>query len=819
MGHCIQLIRKYCFLLPLLIARMALCADLPPDTKQEIIADFSGGLNTNSNSNKVDKRFSKNLRNILLDEKDGSLVKRNGFVAVGSTRTMMGATLMFTFNKENGDKEFIVSDSSIVLTTRDFQTFTFISSGLTTTNNLSAVQVRNKVWMSNGTDPVFTWDGTSKQILNGTNGLPNVPTGKYLAYWQERVWNYNKPSDASALDFTSVITTDGVIIAPDDNRAWPAINELEIGRGDGQVGSSLWVQDGQLQAGKTASVYTIFGTNPSNYLPRKVMPDIGVISNDSVGLLDGNAYWLDQNGIYENGQRISDNITPSVEAILKPTNRTIQNLWETESDFKRGSVFSGTTVTATGLVTILSSDVIISNQVSDTSIGISSFVFTSKSTATPWMAITTNSMSGVPPQYLGLIGIGDQLISPISNEIIYLTANGGPCGAPAGTSPKMTLKNARTNSYIAKTFNSVSSNLNGVWTQTPIDFQNPDCDVNSPCPPFSQAVQWTFDDIRNGNFQYKVEINTGACSSFEYDMKFATEVGRLVLTPSTTGSFVSDVTTETSVTAWGVFDSIRNTNGGSINYYFHTSTSAVTTTTQTWIAITPGTIIGAPTINNYIQWTATITSVSTAPPMASNIDNVTIDHIEGQSSKDRAFAVTWKNRYWLAIATETSGNFSIIYVKTKKSNPNPNAWMPYQNINIRSFTKDGADTLYGGAASTGVFYRLDYGTNDNGAATDALYDVPDLNLGDPFRASKLVEFELDIDRKPGGSLIIGASKDFGSYSTKTFSFDGTNGTANMPVIFDNIYGKVMSFRIQHNQLDVPMSVNNLGIYYQQRYTR
>lgn len=800
MGHHIQLIRRLLLLVTFVgPIGSAFAAELPKDFKQEIIADFTGGLDTNSKSHKIDKKYSKNMRNLLLDEKDGSLVKRNGFVQVGSTRTMGGITGMLTFNKENGDKEFIVTDSSVVMTTRDFQTFTLIASTLVTTNNLCMIQVRNKIWFSNGTDTVFTWDGTTKQKLDGNGGTPNVPTAKYLAFWQERVWAYNKPSDASALDFTSVITTDGVIIAPDDSRAWPAINELEIGRGDGSVGTALWIQQGQLQAGKTTSVWTIFGSNPSNYLPRKMLPDVGVISNDSVGLLDGNAYWLDQNGIYENGNRISDTIQPSVDAILKPTNRTLQNLWDTQADFNKGNPFAGSTVTADGFVTISSLD-FTASQASATVID---------DRKNGWLEFSsTVAPAGNGTDFAVVIptpAIAPGQLFHLQKVVLWDRCPNGGCGVVT-----IHAKNTRTNTIMDKAVTVVSGGQ--TFAQETWDFNTGAGDV-----------AWSDADLAGGKFFLQVTTGGGSPpinSWFQFFSPTTSGNATIYFTAASTFQYLSEVTTMTSVTAWGTFDAVRNTNGGSINFFYHTSTSAVNITTQTWQPIAPGAIIGGPTINNFVQWSATVTSISTNILTAANIDTVMIDHIEGSASRNRAFATVWKNRYWLSIATETSGNFSIQYVKAKKSNPIPNAWMQFQNMNIRSFTKDGSDTLYAGAASTGVFYRLDYGTNDNGLPIDALYDTPDFNLGDPFRNARLVELELDIDKASGGSLIIGVSKDFSTpYSTKAFSYDGTSGFANRPVIFDGIEGKVIAFRIQGNQLDVPLTINNIGVYYQPRFTR
>src|SRR4029077_1404469 len=105
---------------------------------------------------------------------------------------------------------FIVSDDSVVLTTKDFNTYTLIISSLNNAVHLQAAQVRNKVWMTNGSDPVFTWDTNQvMQKLDGNGGLPNVPKFRYLAYDQERVWGLNTSANASLLEWSDVASTNG----------------------------------------------------------------------------------------------------------------------------------------------------------------------------------------------------------------------------------------------------------------------------------------------------------------------------------------------------------------------------------------------------------------------------------------------------------------------------------------------------------------------------------------------------------------------------------------------------------------------------------
>src|SRR3990167_9678041 len=232
-------------------------SSLPPETQITMIDDVSGGLFTNYSGDKILSSFSPNLKNVFID--NGRIESINGFITVGSSRTLVRVDGIFPFFQESGDTRFIVTDSSIVLDTADFNSWVFVSSGLNTGVLTRCIQVRNKMWCSNGSDAVFTWDGTNKVNLNGIGTTPNVPKFKYMAYWQNRVFGLNTTGDGSSLDFSAIASTDGVKIAPDDSRAWPTTNNLSVGRGDGQIGTALWVKDGQLRVGKERSIYTIYG--------------------------------------------------------------------------------------------------------------------------------------------------------------------------------------------------------------------------------------------------------------------------------------------------------------------------------------------------------------------------------------------------------------------------------------------------------------------------------------------------------------------------------------------------------------------------------
>lgn len=782
------------------------CADFPKGTQIEILNDFSGGLNTTSPKHKIPKNFSPNMLNVNISRVPGQINKRGGFILAGSTTSLQNGRLMFTFNHEDGSKEFIVSDDSQVFTTRDFKTYTFISSGLNNAVHLCAIQARNKVWFTNGVNSVFTWDINGvKQVLDGTIGTPNVPKFRFLVYYQERVFGFNTSANGSLLQWSDVVSTGGAIITPDSYLAWPSINALNIGQGDGSVGSAEWLYRGQLQLGKERSIYTLYGNSNSSYFARKTEAQAGVSSNESVVVLDGYTYYKGYDGIYAyDGQfskRISDAIIPNIAAINDSANTLVNNSWETQQDFLRGNFQYGSTVTATGLLQV----------------GISSF-------NASYSTHTGSALEGgeANAQYFTLAqGNSTSFVGVISSNSFpsnflgwpYLISIFARCPSGSCGTITFTLKNSRTGGT-----RTVTGSAPGTGFGSTLEFWG-----NETVFTNKDNVLFTGDDINIGNMQYQFNYS-GSGGTYDIFPASSTGFSNWTMLPGTTVQYRSEISTLNPVTSWSTFDSQYQTNGSNISFYFRSSTSLVNIATQTWQSITPGVVIGAPTINNFVQWATTITEVN--PTNIPYIDNVNISHIEGSASRDRPFAIDWKNEYWLSIATDTTGMFSIQYVKSLITNPNPIAWQPYQGINIRSFCKDGTNTLYGGSSSTGAFYRLDYGTNDNGRAIDAFYETPRLvlkgalfgGLEGNWMEEQITELWMDADAENGNTLNYGLSINDGTYFDNTINLTGTNRV--LKVLYNQSkYAKYFSLRARNNQLDKGLAVNNMAILYVPQPTR
>ena len=112
-----------------------------------------------------------NMKNCWVDEKPGSVITAPGYVKVGQIPSGNPVSFCINYFKtSSGTQTFVVSDNLTVWTTVDFQNFTSIITGLSSSFQLRGAIIRDKLWLTNGSDAVRTFDGTTVVVLSGSAG-------------------------------------------------------------------------------------------------------------------------------------------------------------------------------------------------------------------------------------------------------------------------------------------------------------------------------------------------------------------------------------------------------------------------------------------------------------------------------------------------------------------------------------------------------------------------------------------------------------------------------------------------------------------------
>ena len=255
-------------------------------------------------------------KNVWVDEKPGSVITAPGYLKVGTIPSNNPVTFCINYFKSSaGTQTFVVSDNSTVWTTVDFQTFTSIITGLSSAFQLRGAVIRDKLWLTNGSDAVRNYDGTTVTVLDGTAGTPNVPKGRFIAYHDERIWLGHLPSARSEAQFSALTDSSGTIIAPDNANAWPAANTLQISEGDADYLSGMFVYRGYLHFFKQYSIWRLVGYDEYTYTRVKTRASSGCRFNESIQILDNLIHMIGIDGIYvfdgDETERISDIIDPA----------------------------------------------------------------------------------------------------------------------------------------------------------------------------------------------------------------------------------------------------------------------------------------------------------------------------------------------------------------------------------------------------------------------------------------------------------------------------------------------------------------------------
>lgn len=783
---------RYALSIIFLLTSYGMASQVPDKVGIQTIERFDKGYVTAYPEHKIDSGASPDCRNVYFD--GASVGTRAGWEIVDTSDVLQNVNLVDKYNSSDGKEYFIVSDSSIVLQGDLSGNWTLIKDKLNPTFSLRYVQHRGKGYFSNGNDPVFTWDGSSCVVLDGGNyGLvarPNVPRGKYIATYQERLFVYSTTDNASALHFQLLVdTTNANAINADEETAWPWTNTQYVGKGDGENGTFLGVLGGILRIGKESSIYTLYGRGGTSYDASRTKSLVGYTSQESVTEHLNNLYGLTQDGFYSfdgnQTEELSDGIYPDIENIKRGALSALSEEWDTADDFSRG-LFTGSSFTASGLVD-LKTDIPVQ----------------------PWPYL--QGVSGASGDHILTVSPGALEFSTSTNWLNMENETGVPFNNletfavyidNAKTRCQQTIGGSEALKFRFSFWDGASNIVHTAWA----NYNDLTITMN-----FSgQKFFCTTGQLKDGDIKYRIEVDTtavGANWGTHIYYGGGLGVGYRSLLKNTTGYYTSDITTITTITNWDKFDAVKTDDGGSVQFTYRTATSAVNITTYPYLPISPGGIIGSSVTDNYIQWSATITA---APESSSpNIDKVTISYLQGSGAQTRAFSVSWGNDWWVGVATESSGNYPMIYVYSGGT------WSPYDSIPVRCFLKDG-DTLYGGHATQGSVVRLDYGTNDNGNAIDAYYDTPAMLLGDGLVYKDLYEYLIDTERNTGHTLTVMSSIDGADFMTNTLDLDGSGrgvGVIRKPNAGGGTYCRSLKLRFRNNTLDHSMNIYGLSILY------
>lgn len=285
-------------------------------------ATLNGGLNTTAGPFGLNDNESSDLQNIDFD-KFGSILQRKGYTAlnasaISNTPDSDGLHWFeFTSGASTVRKAIDIGDSKMFKMDDLDGTWDDITGGLTITagNHTDFQNFLNEVYMTNGADAPWKWDGTTAATMTVPAGLT---TAKYVKEFNNYLFLANVTvsgtTHKSRLYYSNL----------KDTGTWTATDFIEIAKDDGEEITGIRVLGDRLVLFKERSIYVLFFTGDADVpfiLPGggKTNSDVGCIAPFSIQLVDNGIVFLSSDGLYFfdgfNSFKISDKITTTIQGL------------------------------------------------------------------------------------------------------------------------------------------------------------------------------------------------------------------------------------------------------------------------------------------------------------------------------------------------------------------------------------------------------------------------------------------------------------------------------------------------------------------------
>lgn len=699
--------------------------------------DFSGGYVDNVDPVNLKPNESPSMLNVSIDDPVGSLKPRRGMTLCGNLPSGNKPTALYEYTKSDGTRRLIASDNATVYSTPDCQTWTTIVEGLSSASQVHFATVRDTLWIVNGSTWATTWDGTTRTPLDGRANTPSptVPKCAFVEFWKERVWCGAPLGDVSAVAYSALTDSNGNDLDPSTGTlSWPAANVFQIDQNAGSRLYGLKAYRNRLYAFKDNGVWEIGFDNDFNNFVRKTYASVGSRYQTSITEVDGVLYFTGRDGIYafdgDNAIRISEKIKNKFLTLNQPLISQNYKTWTTQSEFEGGTLNQASASDTPGSVTLSSAPAALDNGGFESG-ALSPFTSFTSQTGTdltlmvPGVGVLAGSISGTYSSSVTIRADTGFCSGDPSLTLNLYNASGSTLTAvsPAPTTTVSTYtlntsawagQTARLHWVVEKACVSNPSYGTSVAEMTSpeitlrsnITFQQIGC-ASESCPSLGNYVGWTeIDNIQS--FQYY-----------------------------STGSWTSEVYNAVAVSTWGALSATSVDNGGSITYEVKVGSDTGAVAARPWVTIAPGALINGTSDQIYVQVRATL-NASSGDADTPELQDVQVAWNSGGNNTQKIYGYGWRNSLWVAASSGSATTNNIVLQRARAP---LDAWMLH-DFNIGPMATFN-DVFYAGASTHSAIYRMDYGTNDNGAAIKWHWESKDENYGAPNNPKMLREINID----------------------------------------------------------------------------
>ena len=816
------------------------------------INSFLGGMITNILSSNLKPYMMTACLNVLPDKNIGTIMTREGNAIMGVTPSGLPALFQFTFNKNDGTSVVLISDGNIIWSTVDFVTYVSVKTGLTITATLSAAIIRNKVWLTNGTDAVMTYNSSGTlTVLDGTAGTPNVPKGRYIIFSQERPWIGRTINNPSSVSFAALNDTTGNPIAPDNAVAWPAANVLNCDNDDGDMVYGLANFLGVPFVFKSKSFGAVTGSDEYSYGYQRVMSNVGTRFHSCIVERDGILEFVGPDGFYETQGspettiRVSDLIKSEFDKLLQPQVNDKNKLWTVEADWDTGTYSTDTQngigtknllqlIKSTGTVHLKDYLKVFDNFTDNeyTSNPVWTVGYGTWSAATGELICSANGWISTPNtivygawEYISRVST----VADILYNRFFFVSSTNDDSTTNGYSVNMYSATTTINFILSKHNAGVVVNLGSFAIAE--DTSNHTIKITRDSTGLMEVF---IDGISRITATDNVYTTTNyillRSNPNVYGGNTAYDNIKYSAYPITgTNTWISantNIGLAADITAWGAFEAESILYGQSITYQIKSATTEAGLTAATYNTILPGATIKETLTTPWVVVKAQL--ISTNDQLTPELNAINLNWFIGGTSTQKMVAINYKNRNLLAASQSGFTYNNIVWVKPKrifKPEEIPAVFIPF-DWKIVSFCILN-DILYAGisyndssATDEGAIVRLFIGKRDqkySGAGTKVIQNVAinsyietkDEDFELPMNKKKLMEIAVNYLPCGHGTITLERSNDSGDY-VSVGSIDNT-GTIRKTKInaARGVLGKHHRLKLSVNTVDVSMEIYSI----------
>ena len=300
------------------------------------------GLTTRYASSQIGDTCLQEATNVYLDE-DVGISRRKGFAkynttAITDSKSVRGA---WPFRANDGTDYLVVLSSRNMFQSDGDGTFTAISpaiagGNLSATQDMDCAQCLGRLWCVNGSDTMFSWDGTSTGTISG------APTCQAVDCFRNRVVLGNCSGTLSQLRMSGELDGTSYTIPSSPVSTSPAVISLGGVNDGNRLQCIMGTYQDVLVMGKTDSTWGLYGFDRRDFAVREISREVGCVDNRSSREKQGSLYWLSKRGIEKmtgpSITRVSDPIRDLVDTIIVAGGNSRSVTDTTQTDFEAGTL-------------------------------------------------------------------------------------------------------------------------------------------------------------------------------------------------------------------------------------------------------------------------------------------------------------------------------------------------------------------------------------------------------------------------------------------------------------------------------------------------